>query len=277
MNGTVVRTLSGIGFVAVTLACLLLNQYLFAAYVIAIMIAMMAEFYRMPFGREKYRFIRALAILSGVVLFCLIFARPAFGMPARYTALAIIPALLVMVSSIFIRDKSEFDKLSIIYTGMFYIAVPLSLSNLLVFRSGSFSGLLILCFFLIIWASDVGAYIFGMAFGQRPGSKKLCPDISPKKSWIGFWGGMLFAVLAALILHWTGLLEAGILHCIVLAVLMDIAGVAGDLFESLWKRHYGVKDSGNIIPGHGGALDRFDSTLFAIPFGALYLALFNLI
>ena len=275
MNPTVVRTISGIGFVAVTLACLLLNEYLFAAYVIAIMILMLSEFYRLPLGKDKYRIPRLLAGFAAVLLFGLIFAWAAFGLPAPFISLTVLAVLAVMVSTIFIHDKTDFDKTTYLYTGLLYIAAPLSLSNLVVFRDGSFSGILMVCFFAIIWATDVGAYIFGMAFGQRPGARKLCPDISPKKSWIGFWGGMFLAVVAALVMQLTGLLKIGLVHAVVLAVLMDAAGVAGDLFESLWKRHFGVKDSGDIIPGHGGMLDRFDSTLFAIPAGALYLALFN--
>ena len=277
MNKTVLRTISGTAFVAVTLACLLLSEYLFAAYVLFIMIAMLSEFYRLPLGREKYRVPRLLAGFAAVLLFGLIFAWAAFGLPAPYISLTVLAVLAVMVSTIFIHDKTDFDKTTYLYTGLLYIAAPLSLSNLVVFRDGSFSGILMVCFFAIIWASDVGAYIFGMAFGQRPGARKLCPEISPKKSWVGFWGGMLLAIVAALILQATGLMDIGYLHAVVLAVLMDAAGVAGDLFESLWKRHFGVKDSGDVIPGHGGMLDRFDSTLFAIPVGALYLSLFNLI
>jgi phosphatidate cytidylyltransferase len=131
-----------------------------------------------------------------------------------------------------------------------------------------------LSFFAIVWGSDVGAYLFGITLGQKYG-KKLFPSISPKKSWIGFWGGMLMAVAVAIILHYVGLLQFTILHCILLAVLLDIAGVYGDLIESQWKRHYNVKDSGNLIPGHGGLLDRFDSALIAIPIGVIYLVVVN--
>ena len=212
MNKTVLRTISGTAFVAVTLACLLLSEYLFAAYVLFIMVAMLSEFYRLPLGREKYRVPRLLAGFAAVLLFGLIFAWAAFGLPAPYISLTVLAVLAVIYG---------------------------------------FSGILMVCFFAIIWASDVGAYIFGMAFGQRPGARKLCPEISPKKSWVGFWGGILLAVVAALILQATGLMDIGYLHAVVLAVLMDAAGVAGDLFESLWKRHFGVKDSGDVIPGHG--------------------------
>ena len=267
--------MSGAVYGALIFLCLLINGYLFAALIIFMMCAMMAEFYKMTMG-ESYRFSRALAIVAGVILFLLLYFARAFSMPGKYVAFAIIPVLIVMVNSLLVKDKSEFLKFAFIYTGLVYIAVPMALSNLLAFRGGTFSGLLLLCFFIIIWCSDIGAYFLGSFLGQKFGGK-IAPDISPKKSWVGFWGGLAFAILAALVLHWTGLLDIPAWHCVVLAALMHGAGVAGDLFESMWKRCCNVKDSGNIIPGHGGMLDRLDSTLFAVPVGAIYLVIFQLI
>ena len=260
---------------ALIFCCLLINGYLFAALIIFMMCTMMVEFYRMTMG-ESYKFSRALAIAAGVVLFLLLYFARAFGMPHKYVAITIIPVLIVMTNSLLVKDKSEFLKFAYIYTGLLYIAVPMALSNLLAFRDGTFSGKLILCFFIIIWCSDIGAFFIGSTLGQKYG-RKIAPEISPKKSWVGFWGGYVFALLAALVLHWVGLLEIPVIHCLILATLMHVAGVAGDLFESMWKRFCNVKDSGSIIPGHGGMLDRLDSTLMAMPLGAIYLALFNLI
>jgi phosphatidate cytidylyltransferase len=118
--------------------------------------------------------------------------------------------------------------------------------------------------------------MFGITLGQKYG-KKLFPSISPKKSWIGFWGGVFTSILVAVIFHKVGLFQFDIIHCIVMAVLLCVTGVYGDLIESQWKRHYEVKDSGNLIPGHGGVLDRFDSALVAIPVGIIYLVLINVI
>jgi phosphatidate cytidylyltransferase len=135
---------------------------------------------------------------------------------------------------------------------------------------------MLLCFFCIIWGSDVGAYLFGMSLGQKYG-KKLFPSISPKKSWIGFWGGLLTAVIVAVALHYAGIFTFNLVHCIAIAILLNVTGVYGDLIESQWKRHYEVKDSGTIIPGHGGLLDRFDSALMAIPVGIIYLVVMNVL
>ena len=274
MNTTVKRTLSGTVFLAVMIASLLLNRYLFGALMLFILVCMMYEFYTITMG-DKYLWPKVIAITGGVVFFILMFLIGSFGISIRFLSIGIIPIALLMVYALFLKDKSDFGLYSHLYTAMVYIAAPLTLSNLVVFRQGEFSGLLLLCFFIIIWCSDVGAYVFGITLGQRYG-KKLCPSISPKKSWIGFWGGMLTAVLASVVLCLTGLFTFSILHGIALAVIMHTAGVIGDLFESQWKRFYEVKDSGNIIPGHGGMLDRFDSSLLAMPLGVLYLVLFNL-
>lgn len=275
MKNVIIRTISGIGFVLVMLACLLWSQWLFGALVIFMMIGMMSEFFTITMG-DRYKVSRALAILAGVVLFTLIYLVAAYQMPVKYVALSIVPVIVVMINSLYVEDKTDYAKFSNLYTGLIYIAVPLALSNLVAFRNGHFSGMLLVSFFVLIWSSDIGAYFFGMALGQKYG-KKLFPSVSPKKTWIGYWGGMFFAIMAAHILNLTGMLSLPMLHSVILAIVMHVAGVYGDLFESQWKRIYGIKDSGTIIPGHGGLLDRFDSTLLAMPVGALYLSLFDLL
>ena len=276
MNNFVKRTLSGVGFVAVMLAALLLNKYIFGTVLTISLIVMMKEFLKMTCGKN-YWFSQILSILAGTTLFVLVFLYKGFNFPGRLVILAFIPVFILMINSLYVKDKSRFDKFSNLYTAVLYIAVPWSLLNFAVFNGeGTFSGILLLSFFVIIWGSYVGAYIFVITLGQKYG-KKLFPSISPKKSWIGFWGGMAMSVALAIALHYLGLMPFQLLHCIAIAVLLDITGVYGDLIESQWKRHYEVKDSGNIIPGHGGLLDRFDSALIAIPIGIIYLVLWNVL
>ena len=277
MNNFVKRTLSGIGFGIVMISAFLLNRYVFGAVMLFALIVMMWEFLRMTCGKE-YRYSQILSILSGVILFTLVYLYRGFNFPGRLVILAFVPVFILMVNSLYVKDKSRFNKFANLYTAIIYIAVPWSLLNFAVFSpEGNFNGMLLLCFFAIIWGSDVGAYIFGMSFGQKYG-KKLFPSISPKKSWIGFWGGMFTAVVISVALYFLELfpvtgrsLTFDLLNCVAMAVLLVVAGVYGDLIESQWKRHYEVKDSGNIIPGHGGLLDRFDSALIAIPMGIIYL------
>ena len=276
MNNFIKRTISGIGFVAIMLAALLTNKYVFGTVMLLSLIIMMKEFLKMTCGKN-YWFSQILSILAGATLFSLIYLFKGFNFPGRLVILAFVPVFVLMINSLYVKDKSRFDKFSNLYAALIYIAVPWSLLNFAVFNGeGEFNGILLLCFFAIIWGTDVGAYLFGITLGQRYG-KKLFPSISPKKSWIGFWGGIAMAVGVAVALHYAGLFCFDLIHCICIALLLAVTGVYGDLIESQWKRHYEVKDSGTIIPGHGGLLDRFDSALIAIPIGIIYLVVMNVL
>jgi len=275
MKNPLTRGISGAVFVVLMILGLTVNKFLFAALFLFIMCTMLAEFYHITMG-DKYKVSRGLAIGAGAILFVLLFLVSAYGIPGRYVAIALLPLLIVMANSLYAKDKSGYDLFSHIYTGILYIAVPLSLSNLIAFDHGEFSGRLLLCFFIIIWSSDVGAYCAGLSLG-KVFPKKLFEEISPKKTWVGFWGGMVSAIIASVILGLTGMFKFPVIHCVVLAMVMHVAGVYGDLFESQWKRCHDIKDSGSVIPGHGGMMDRFDSTLFAFPAGVLYLLLLYLI
>lgn len=276
MNNFVKRTISGVGFVVIMLAALLTNKYVFGIVMLLSLVVMMSEFLKMTCGRN-YWFSQILSILAGATLFVLTFLYKGFQFPGRLVILVFIPVFILMINSLYVKDKSRFDKFSNLYTAILYIAVPWSLLNFAVFNAtGEFNGILLLCFFAIIWGTDVGAYIFGISLGQKYG-KKLFPSISPKKSWIGFWGGLLTAVGVAVALHYLDIFCFDLIHCICMALLLSVTGVYGDLIESQWKRHYDVKDSGTLIPGHGGLLDRFDSALIAIPIGIIYLVVMNVL
>ena len=276
MKNLIIRTLTGAGFVAVTAVCILLNKYTFGVLMTCLMAAMMIEFYRMTM-RGEYLFSQALSILAAVVMFALTYLYRGFNFPGRLVILSVIPVFIMMINSLYVKDKTDFGKFANLYTALLYIAVPIALTCFAVFpRPGEYSGVLLLSLFIIIWVSDIGGYLFGMTIGQRYG-KKLFPEVSPKKSWAGFWGGLLLAVAAGVALHYTGMLKYPLEHCIILSVIMNIAGVYGDLIESQWKRYYAVKDSGTIMPGHGGILDRLDSALLALPTGIIYLTVVNIL
>ena len=208
MNSSLkLRTVSGIVFVLVMLGCLLFSPYLYAALIVYMMAGMMHEFYTMTMG-DLFKLPRFLAIASGIIFFGLLFCFFSYSIPPKLIALGMIPITATMVSLLFDKDrKGHLRDFSHIFTGLVYIAVPLSLSTFIALKDGSFSCILLICFFVIIWCSDIGAYTAGMAFGQKADSKKLCPDISPKKTWIGFWGGLAFSIIAAIVLKLTGLLD----------------------------------------------------------------------
>ena len=272
MNATVKRTIFGALFLVVMLGGLLFLETLYVILFAFITGVMLYEFYRITMGKAWQQLQRS-AIVVGILLFLSANSYFSGGFQLKtLVCLALFFVFALMLESIFLhKEHGEFLKTGFIYAGLVYIALPLALSNAVVLRGGVFSGLLMIAFFCIIWASDIGAYCFGMLFGQKLWPAKMCPRISPKKSWAGFIGGLLMAVLAGAVISWTGLVQFPIWHCIIMAALMHVTGVFGDLFESLWKRATGIKDSGSIIPGHGGLLDRFDSSLFAIPTGAAYL------
>ena len=276
MNGTVKRSIFGVLFLAVMLGGLLFYETLYVILFAFITGVMLFEFYRMTMG-ESYKDLQRSGIVVGVFIFLAANYYFFSGHLETFVSFSIIGLLYLMVRSIIRKDHTDFLKTGYLYAGLLYIGLPLALSNAVVSHTGEYSGLLMVAFFCIIWASDVGAYCFGMLFGQKSWSKKMCPSISPKKSWAGFWGGLLMAMLAGAILYWTGLFTFPLWHCLIVSALMHGMGVLGDLFESLWKRAAGIKDSGNLIPGHGGLMDRFDSALFAIPTGYIYLLLFGLV
>jgi phosphatidate cytidylyltransferase len=159
-------------------------------------------------------------------------------------------------------------------TALVYIALPFSLFSLVLYdKTGVYNGNLLLSMMVLLWCTDVGAYLLGSTLGQM-NNHRLFLSISPKKSWEGFFGGLILAVAGAVALRYLGLLDLSLCDAIVLGIIICIFGVVGDLVESQLKRNFGVKDSGSIMPGHGGMLDRFDGALLAFPVAIIYLIFF---
>lgn len=189
-------------------------------------------------------------------------------------AAGILPALIFLAfgayMTLFILGKFPIDEIAVNLLAVIYI--PLTLATAILMRSGFGDGMYLILLLLIIeWLTDSGAYFIGSSFGKH----KLAPTVSPKKSVEGAVGGIAVAVVAALIFNiFTDLASVGFL--LVVAVVVSVAGQLGDLCESALKRWAGVKDSGNLIPGHGGILDRFDSLFFAAPVAYLFFAIYHL-
>ena len=189
----------------------------------------------------------------------------------RFAYLIILTFPVVIVLELFNKSESSWKRIGIYLTGWMYISIPFGLMNALFLTpqvEGYFTGFLI-GLFIIIWSSDVFAYLVGSAIGKH----RLFERVSPKKSWEGSVGGLIFALVAAYImsLMYT---QIGLINWFIIAIIIVITGTFGDLVESMLKREAGVKDSGTILPGHGGVLDRFDATIFAVPFVFVYVNLF---
>ena len=274
MNTTVKRTIVGIMFLAIMVGSLLFGPGLWIPVFIAILLESMREFFTITTGAKKRPAQMAAMLVAGAV-FVLSLAVAKDALSPAWMSLSLVFLLLLMLVMVF--DHTDFKEYAYLFTALLYIGLPIALSPFMVYSGGAFDGRLMLSFFILIWTSDTGAYCFGLLFGQKIWPAKLCPSISPKKSWAGAVGGMVASLLSAYILLLVGWLPYPLMHVLILAALMNVLGVFGDLFESLWKRQAGVKDSGNILPGHGGLLDRFDSSLFAMPAGYVYLLLNGLI
>ena len=201
------------------------------------------------------------------------------GLVANF--IIVVPYLLTIVylfvSGLFTCSKNPVADWAYTMLGQMYVALPLSMINILAFEVDgqwgvNFDSLLPLSIFIFLWTNDSGAYCCGSLLGRH----KLFPRVSPGKSWEGSIGGcVLVLVVAALIGWWANngdmKHQLGMTAWMGLGLVVVVFGTLGDLVESLFKRTLGIKDSGNLLPGHGGMLDRFDSALMAIPAAVIYL------
>lgn len=212
------------------------------------------EFYRMTLPTRRVEGLLAAALGSSLTIIPLL--SQSLFIPAL-SALVLLAALCLLFRFRDIRQAAQ--EWSLFTAGLLY--VPILLAQLLLLRAEPYGYAWILLMLLIVMAGDSAAYYIGSAFGRH----KLYPAVSPNKSIEGSLGGLAGSVAGAFVARLTFFPQLGVTDCLVMAILLGMLGQLGDLFESLLKRSCGVKDSGGIIPGHGGILDRLDSILFAAP------------
>ena len=276
MNNFIVRTITGVIFVAAIVASFLRPETMVLLFSIVTGLTVW-EFTGLVNERENVTVNRFICTVAGVYFFFAMtyFCSDLYGGAAK--SVVFIPYLVtmiyLMIAELYLKQADPIQDWAYTMLSQMYIALPFSLLNVLAFTATTngvvtFNTLLPLSIFIFLWVNDSGAYCVGSLLGRH----KLFPRISPGKSWEGSIGGAVFVLLAAYAISY--FLDGRMLNSLEwlgLGLVVVIFGTWGDLVESLFKRTLGIKDSGNILPGHGGMLDRFDSSLMAIPAAVVYL------
>ena len=247
------------------LAVSILNPWTYFVIFLAILLSCLIEFYFI-LEKNNYHPFAPLGLLFGTFLFVISFSISAQIIPSIYynSLLIIFPFICILI--LYYKNLSDaLINLSLSFAGIIYIALPFSLLNLIAFDSGVYDYTFIAGILLYTWVSESASYIGGTIFG-----KTKLSSISPNKTWEGVLFGLVSNVILSFVLsHY--FVKYSLLFCLFFGLIVLTVGIFGDLFESLVKRGFNLKDSSNKLPGHGGYLDRFDSLLFIIPNIYFYL------
>ncbi len=277
VRNLIVRTLTGIIFVAVMVGGILHSPLTFGALFTVITVLSVWEFTGIVNRRADVDVNRMITTVAGGCLFVGFFG---YAAGIAGAGVLFVPWLLsmmyLMITELYLQRESPLNNWAYTILAQLYVALPFALLCLLEFvgteltavqlPEGATGAWLVLAIYLFLWCNDTGAYCVGSLIGKH----KLFPRISPGKSWEGSVGGGVFCVAASqVVAHYQPLLSP--MEWAIFALVVVIFGTWGDLIESLLKRQIGIKDSGRILPGHGGMLDRFDSSLMAIPAVVIYL------
>ena len=275
-----VRTASGVVMLLLFVGALVWSKWSAGALFAVILIGGLFEFYRLC-RKKGVQPMSSVGVATSLAIFALAFAvflqwgSPATETTARIVLGALLYIMLIVpttfVCELWRKSATPIANIATTFMGIIYVALPMAMllyiPQMLV---GKWSAWAMLAFVSIIWINDICAYLVGVSIGKH----RLCERISPKKSWEGFFGGLIGAVgFAVLFGHLFG---GNLVVWGGLGLVAALAGVAGDLIESLIKREVDVKDSGSMMPGHGGFLDRFDALFLATPFALFYLIVMSL-
>jgi phosphatidate cytidylyltransferase len=262
------RAITGFFFVIVMLASMLLGQYVFGIFYLILSALALREFY----GLVKQSGIQPnqiIGIINGILVYS-VFSLSHDLLPGifKYVFILALTLGLIFFQELYKKSEQPFTNISYTIMGIIYAIVPFTFFNALGFIGTGFNFHIPLAFLIMLWSNDTGAYLSGYFFGRT----KLFERHSPKKTWEGFIGGVLIAAVAGYILS-IYYKELSWDKWVIMAILIGCFGTLGDLVESMFKRSMNIKDSGGILPGHGGLLDRFDGLLLSAPIVYAYLYL----
>ena len=277
LKNLITRSITGILYVAILVTCFL--QAFNMVIVFALITGLATwEFTGLVNGYKHVNVNRLITTVAGVYFFL---AVAGVNSGAIQTNAVFVPYLLTIIylfiSGLYTKSSDSVNDWAYTMLSQMYIALPLSTINVIAFRQAAdglnyYYYLLPLSIFIFLWTNDTGAYCTGSLFGKH----KLFPRISPAKSWEGSIGGGILVLIVASVMYFIesqgeNLSGLNLIEWLGLGLVVVVFGTWGDLVESLLKRTLGIKDSVNILPGHGGILDRFDSSLMAIPASVVYL------
>jgi len=262
------RAITGAVFVAVMLGMILLGKFTFLILFAAITVAGVHEYLKL-ISADGTAPQKGYAMIVAAVFFVCNWLYATDMVQAKVFWIFLPIYFVGFIAELFRKAEKPFNGLSHTLLSLAYVAVPFSLTNYLVFTTPtSYTAWVLIGFFFLVWTNDTGAYLVGSAMGKH----KLFERISPKKTWEGSIGGALLAMVVGGVLS-IFVKEISLYSWLVLALIVAVVGTYGDLAESMLKRSLGIKDSGTLLPGHGGILDRFDALILAIPFAVCYLKL----
>lgn len=267
MKKLLIRVATGAVFGIVLLASILYNNISFGALFALVTCLAVNEFCNLVHEYKKTTFSTPIAVIGGLYLFLAFFMLDKVANPFMLFIPYLILIVFTFIRELYKKADSPLDNFAYFALSQLYAALPFALLNILgTFGPGAYNYIMPLSIFIFLWCSDSGAYFVGSAIGRT----KLFERISPKKSWEGSIGGGVLALIAAYVLS-IYFPTLGTFEWMGMAIVVVTTGTWGDLIESCMKREMGIKDSGNILPGHGGILDRFDSAILAIPSVVIYL------
>ena len=270
MNNFWQRLITGTLFVGVIVGSILLGSASFQLLFLVAALLCQAEFYKIIRSDER-KPQAVLGLLSGAIIYIIVSGN-AFGLvPSRADALILPLLLLVFLVELYRKTPTPFANIAFTIIGIVYTILPFAYLSKISMHDGiTYDSGVILGYFILLWCSDTFAYIFGNLLGKH----SLFKRHSPKKSWEGSIGGAVSCLGAAFIL-WKYNPQLTLTNWLIIALIIVVTGTFGDLTESMLKRSLNVKDSGSLLPGHGGVLDRFDGLLFSVPFVWAYLSMIS--
>ena len=274
MKNLIIRALTGIIFVVVLISAIYIHPIFFLILFCIITGLTLWEFGGLVKHYENANLQRTVNVLGGVYLFIATFVYTNGLTDGKIFLPYLLFIMLTMIAELYYKAPNPINNWAFTLFAQVYCAGSFSMLNFIGAEPGtpgvmSYTPLFIMAIFIFVWLDDTGAYLVGSLIGKH----KLFERISPKKSWEGFFGGLILSLASSQAFAWFAP-EINRMNWLGLAATVVLFGTWGDLIESLLKRTLGVKDSGNVLPGHGGMLDRFDSVMLAVPASYIYIELF---